>query len=459
MFTVESETDMRKRKFPLFTCFFRNSFVNNLMTLSTGTIVAQVLPFFATVIISRLYNPEEMGEWGVFYSYASILAIVGSLRYEGAIVKAKSDSEAYSLTYICVFLSLLFTMFLYLLFILSVLTGFQVGLSFKTLFLLPFYVFTLLLVLIFSNLSTYLRKYRLIASNSVNRSVGQTVSRILLGFLKSNRQGLINGAIIGNVISLATLCHSLHLKKYIRCLNHRRLIQLIKENKDFPKYDLPSNLLNSVSSHCPPILLAYYFVDSVVGLFSMAHTLLYVPMSIIGTSVSQLYYKDASEKFNHGESISELTRKLFVSMFLLGVLFMSIIIVSSDWLFGFVLGSKWNDVGRYLVMLSPWLLLVTAISPLSTIFYVKGKQKVNMNLNFIGMILRVASIVVVASLYHMSDITILSFGWASSLFYIVQGYYILKYGDIIFSMRDFSLLSMAVLFFLLLYFWKIVSYF
>ena len=433
-----------------------SAFFTNLATLSTGTIIAQIIPFVATMILSRLYKPEEMGEWGVFSSYGAILAIVGCLRYDGAIVKSKNLSDAFLLTYITIFFSFFFVLILYAVAFIIQLLDLDVGLNFCTMYLLPIYIFTLLLVQSFTNLATYLQKYKLIATNSINRSLSQTVSRILLGFLKSNRQGMIWGAIIGNIISLFTLCCSIDFFKKRNFIQKNKAVELIKENKYFPIFDLPSNLLNSVSSHCPPILLSIFFLGSVVGLFSMAQTLLYIPMSFIGTAVSQLYYRDASETIHKGKPISSLTRRLFVSLFSLSTLFMCIVIICEGWLFGFVLGNRWNDVGHYVVLLSPWLLLVTALSPLSTVFYVKNKQKVNMNLNIFGVIIRVASIVVSALLFQSSYLTVFSFGIASFIFYMIQGHYILKYGEVVFSHKDFLLLTSLSVTFMTLYIWRTI---
>jgi len=436
-----------------------STFFINLATLSAGTIIAQLIPLVATFILSRLYNPDEMGEWGVFSSYGAILAIIGCLRYDGAIVKSKKQSDAYQLTYITILFSLLFVILLYIIAFIIHMLGIDIGMNFSAMYKLPIYVFTLLSVQSFTNLATYLQKYKLIATNSINRSISQTGSRILLGFVNSNRQGMIIGAIIGNIISLFTLCCRIDLLKNRNKIQRTRSLELIKENKNFPIFDLPSNLLNSVSSHCPPILLSWFFLDSVVGFFSMAHNLLFIPMSFIGTAVSQLYYRNASENIHNGQPITSLSKRLFISLFSLGTFFMCLLIICEDWLFGIILGSRWNDVGQYVVLLSPWLLLVTTFSPLSTVFYVKDKQIVNMNLNVLGVIIRVASIFIVASLFHSSNLTVFSFGIASYVFHIIQGYYILKYGEVVFSAKDILLLVSMSSVFMGLYSWKTIQIF
>lgn len=433
-----------------------STFFVNFATLSTGTIIAQIIPFAATIILSRLYSPDEMGEWGVFSSYGAILAIVGCFRYEGAIVNAKSQSDAYQLTYISIILSLIFVLVLYVIAFILKLTGINMGMNLSAIIMLPIYIFTLLQVQSLTNLSTYLREYKLIATNTINRSVSQTVSRILLGGVKTNRQGMIVGAIIGNIISLFTLGRSIGILKNTNSFHRLRSLELIKEYKYFPLYDLPSSLLNTVSSYCPAILLSWFFQEAVVGFFSMAHNLLYIPMSFIGSAVSQLFYRDASENIHNGKSITSLTKRLFISLYFMASIFMCLLILCEGWLFGVILGSRWNDVGHYVVLLSPWLLLVTALSPLSTIFYVKGKQKVNMNLNIMGVIIRVASIAVVALLFHSGFLTIFSFGLSSFIFQLVQGYFILKYGKVFFTTKDIMLLSVTSIAFVAVYIWKLV---
>ena len=306
-----------------------------------------------------------------------------------------------------------------------------------------------------TNLATFLRKYKLIATNSINRSVSQSGARILLGLLKNYRHGMILGAIIGNAISLITLSKGIRISSHLSDISNNSIKRLIKENINFPKYDLPSNILNSVSSHCPPILLAFFFSDSVIGLFSMAHTLLYIPISFFGSSVSQLYYKDASENLNLGKSISNLTRRFFVMLFAMGTVFMCLLIICEDWLFGVVLGDNWREVGHYAVLLSPWILLTTPISPLSPVFAARNKLNIIMNLNIFGVIVRVISILFIASLYNSGMLTIFSFGIASTIFYILEGYYVLKLGKVKFYSKDRVLLYGLSALFIFLYFWKL----
>ena len=121
---------------------FQNEFIRNLVTLSSGTLIAQAIPMLATLVLSRLYSPSEMGEWGVFSSYASILAVIACLRYENAIVKPLRVLDAYNLSFLSIFMASSFTLVLYgIVFFVDV---FQYddfcSLSRKALYVLPLYV-------------------------------------------------------------------------------------------------------------------------------------------------------------------------------------------------------------------------------------------------------------------------------------------------------------------------------
>ncbi|MEI3153686.1 MAG: hypothetical protein V8S95_00110 [Odoribacter sp.] len=75
----------------------RSEVISHVLTLSTGSIIAQLIPILASLILARLYSPEDFGTWGIFSSYATMLAIIGGGRYEAVIVHAKRRVDAINL--------------------------------------------------------------------------------------------------------------------------------------------------------------------------------------------------------------------------------------------------------------------------------------------------------------------------------------------------------------------------
>ena len=74
--------------------------------LVSGTLIAQIVGFCAYPIITRLYEPEIYGIYTLVISIVSVLASIGCMRYEIAIVLPKEDRDASSLIFISIFVLL-----------------------------------------------------------------------------------------------------------------------------------------------------------------------------------------------------------------------------------------------------------------------------------------------------------------------------------------------------------------
>ena len=71
----------------------KNKAFGNMLKLSFGNIIMYILPFLVTPILSRLYEKEHFGEWGVFSSFISIVTVLIFLGYENSIVKIDRREE------------------------------------------------------------------------------------------------------------------------------------------------------------------------------------------------------------------------------------------------------------------------------------------------------------------------------------------------------------------------------
>ena len=62
-----------------------SDFLKSLAILMTGTLIAQIIGYLLAPIITRIYTPAEMGEFGIFYRITLLITTIGTLRYELAI--------------------------------------------------------------------------------------------------------------------------------------------------------------------------------------------------------------------------------------------------------------------------------------------------------------------------------------------------------------------------------------
>ena len=76
---------------------FSSDFIKSVITLVTGTGIAQGIAFLAAPVLSRYYEPEDFTVFALFSATAAILSVVATARYELAIPLPKEDKDAKSL--------------------------------------------------------------------------------------------------------------------------------------------------------------------------------------------------------------------------------------------------------------------------------------------------------------------------------------------------------------------------
>ena len=72
----------------------KNSFLRSVLTVSSGTVIAQVVTILFQPVISRLYTPEDMGILANFVAITTILSVIATGCYESAVVLPENKKEA-----------------------------------------------------------------------------------------------------------------------------------------------------------------------------------------------------------------------------------------------------------------------------------------------------------------------------------------------------------------------------
>jgi O-antigen/teichoic acid export membrane protein len=72
----------------------KSEFTRNVLTLMTGTTIAQAIPIAISPILTRIYSPEDFGVFALFVAITSIFGTIANGRYELAIMLPKKDEDA-----------------------------------------------------------------------------------------------------------------------------------------------------------------------------------------------------------------------------------------------------------------------------------------------------------------------------------------------------------------------------
>ena len=178
---------------------FKSDFVKNVLTLMTGTTIAQAIPIAVTPILTRIYTPDDFGVFALFLAITAIAGAIANGQYEQSILLPKSDDDAINLVVLGVVIATVFSLLL-LVIVLFFNTNIANLLGNKELenwlFLVPL---STLLVGIYNSLNFFnIRKkeFKNVSISLVSRSIGLSLSQVIIGLIALGPIGLIIGQII-----------------------------------------------------------------------------------------------------------------------------------------------------------------------------------------------------------------------------------------------------------------------
>ncbi len=378
------------RKLP----FLRSEFIINTAKLSSGTILAQVIPFLAAIILARLYTAEDFGLFAIYSSIFSLFAIVVTGRYELSIVLPKDEKDAWQLvilslaiTFIVSSLALLIVLFLSDLIII-----WYHAPEIKTwLYIMPLSIFLAGIYQTLNYWNTRRKKFTHLSIAKISESGSTATSRIGLGYYNWGSDGLFIGILAGQIIAVAILLKD-SLLKILKSIKNIKWIVLYEQGRQYGDF-LKINTIHAFSDMLRLFLITFllteYYGTFVLGIYAFSMRILKTPAGFIGTSIYQVFYPKVSKMYVENNAIRPFLNKTVKTLFLIGFLPFFILGVWGEDIFTFIFSEEWKDAGYYAMILSPWLFFNFIISPISCLPIVLDKQKQFFIYSLIGHIIAV----------------------------------------------------------------------
>lgn len=357
----------------------KSEFSRNVLTLMTGTTIAQAIPIAISPILTRIYTPEEFGVFSLYISIISLLAMIATGRYEIAIVLPKKDSEAIDLMKLCVVinLSLLVVILTLVLFFRSQISSLlNVGEISFWLYFVPISFFFMGIFQVFNYWNIRKNDFKILSKNKIIQTSSNGLTSLSIGYSGLGINGLVLANILAQIIATSLLI-KFFLKKHKKemlVFNGVRMFALSKRYIKMPLLNMPNAFIDVLRTSGINILISNFFSTSILGFFSLAFRMVQMPMALIGGALTQVLYS----KMSKGE-IKDLPRLLYktiISCALIGFLPFCILYFYSVEIFSFVFGETWKVTGEIVVVLVPWLYLNFITMPISNVFIVLNKQEI-----------------------------------------------------------------------------------
>lgn len=349
-------------------------FLRHVLTLMTGTAVAQGVTFVMMIVLARIYTPRDMGLLATYVSVASILVAVAALRYDMAIMLPRKESEALSvarLGMVCLtVVSLLATAAsLPLSGLIERQWGHEVALWMPLVGLTTFLMSAVELFKYWFNRNS---DYRAIAVNQAEQQIGLTSGQLVLGMAgMGGMAGLILGHTAGQIFAFVNLGRQ--AKPLWRRLPEGApsLRWAARRYRRMPLLNGPNALADALRTNGIQLLIGGYSVAS-LGQFQMAWRYLDAPLILINGAVARVFFQKLST-IEPGR-MRPLVRVTIKRAILIGLVPFALIYVLSPWIFPFFLGSQWTESGSFARALTPWLFMMLITSPISNLFIVTEHQ-------------------------------------------------------------------------------------
>ena len=354
-------------------------FLLHVILLTGGTVAGQGAFVVLSPLLSRLYSPEDFGVFGIFVSTVGVLVPIATLRYELAIPLPPEERDAQALAWAGFLVAGAFSVLLSIIgltFDFRLLSWLNIRpnhLSKWRLFLIiPLGVTLLSTYQILSYLLIRHQNFRALAGSKVaNGGVG-AVSQVGFGLLLGEGVGLIIGWLLGWLAAINVAVVAEQRRKiesgwfFFSFPGRKALINEMRRFVRFPLLTMPASLMNAAAVELPLLMSASLFGPQVAGWFAFARRVIYIPMGLMGRSISQVYIGALSASIQRRDRTSlmlfdGLSRRLF---FLGTFLFIGLALVAPG-VFRWAFGESWYASGILVRYLAPAYIAHFVTVPLS----------------------------------------------------------------------------------------------
>jgi O-antigen/teichoic acid export membrane protein len=379
--------------------FKKSTFLNNIIITSGGTSIAQLLPILASPVLTRVYSPENFGLFGIYTAIVSVISVIIVLRYEYVILLPKTDNDAVHIIVLSFIIEFIMSAMVFIIVLifnhdLAKLSG---NLQIKfLLYIVPINLIILGSTQVLTYWAIREKLFTLIASAKIAQVFLTVSASLIFGIFGYNKLGLILGWLLGQLLNAGIIGTIFLSKEKINLKNISiiKIKQLAKIYKNFPKINSIHAFLNSLTANLPVMILSSFFSSKAVGYYSLTTRVINGPLSIISTSISQVFNQHITELYNNNYSIHQFSVKLVKRLIVISVIPLLVLIIFSTDLFIIFFGNNWRESGNYTQILSPWFFLGFIVSSISYLPLLKGMQKKALMIEIVSIILRVTALMI-----------------------------------------------------------------
>lgn len=381
--------------------FFQKPFIRNVLIMTSGTMMAQIINMIFSPLITRMYGPEAYGLMGTFTAIVQIVAPVAALTYPIATVLPKKDEDSKIISRLSLMITIMNTIIVSIVLLLfggTIVDLFNIGTISAYMLFVPFVLLCAGILQIFEQWIIRKQEFQVSAKATSLEALLVNGGKLTVGFayplagvlifFTAFRQGI-------RALLMVLFSRKINIKESLsKKYSKKEMTDLAKIYKDFPLYRAPEVFFNAISGNFPMLLLNTFFGPASVGFYSISRTVLTIPSKLLGKSVGDVFYPRATKAANSDEKVTPLLVKATTYLGMVAIIPYGLVILIGPWLFGLVFGQDWVVAGEYARWVSIWMFFGFINRPCVQTLPILSAQRFQLIFTICTMVLRIGALLV-----------------------------------------------------------------
>jgi O-antigen/teichoic acid export membrane protein len=359
----------------------QSGFWKNVITVLLGATGAQALPLLVAPLLTRMCTPEDIGAFSVWLGVVTVAAIAATLRIDTVMVIDNDPRQQRLCFEIVRYAATALALGLTLLGVLGRLLDLPVVRDMSWYQLLGIGVGTWLTASIQTTLA-YAASHNLFrqaATAKVLKAWTIAIGQVALLYAGQCHIALLTGQLFGLGAGLWMTQRLLKPPTArIRLRLDAEQRHYLVKHQAFWRYSLPSGLLNTLVGQLPLFMIGMRYGAAAAGLFALTQRVLGAPVTLVAASVLDVFKRQAAREFQSLGHCGTVYRSTLRGLVLIALLPALTLFLFSPDLFAWAFGPAWRPAGEMARILAPLCFLTFVASPLSYVFFITGKQKMEL---------------------------------------------------------------------------------
>jgi O-antigen/teichoic acid export membrane protein len=377
----------------------KSNFIQNTFYMLNAGVIGQIIALLSMPILSRLFAPEDFGQFALFTAVTAIIVSVATFRFDWSIPNARTNGIAAAIMKIAFLCVLITCLCLAIVICLPIFFGnviFQFNGIGYAVYFLPLAILSSSIIEIFYGWHVRREALKHVGSIRIIQSISNSFLTMIAGLMNIGAMGIIGASIISGWIGVTIfLAITERINHTLKRAKLNRMILAYWRYRREATLSTAVSLTNAMSSTASIFLVSNYFTVQELGWFALMQRLALMPVGLISSAIGTSFWATASA-LARKDSFIELRSLHLRTTKMLSISIVPIVICCAlaPYIIGPLLGStEWTPAGYILFAMAPHIIGAMVFAPTNHLI-VYGKQSYQLASDLLSLALTVLSVLI-----------------------------------------------------------------